>query len=242
MNLGFALGRRLELNRGVTTLLLIRHGQTTSNEIGALDTAIPGADLTELGRRQAQDLVARLDDQRIDRIATSLQARTAQTAAPLASARGLEPLRERGFGEISAGDYEMHATREAADAYLETALAWAKGDLTPRLPGGEAGSDVLARFDAALSSALDGLGEEDVLVVVAHGAILRLWVTSQTSGITPEDVEHRRLPNTTILRVEGRPGGWHFKGWSEPRLLDASAPDPTSVADVDDENDEVNEG
>ena len=34
-------------------LLLLRHGQTESNVIGALDTAVPGAPLNELGLRQA---------------------------------------------------------------------------------------------------------------------------------------------------------------------------------------------
>lgn len=35
-------------------LILIRHGQTTANVDYRLDTAIPGADLTDLGRRQPQ--------------------------------------------------------------------------------------------------------------------------------------------------------------------------------------------
>ena len=35
-------------------LHLVRHGQTPSNVAGALDTALPGAPLTELGREQAE--------------------------------------------------------------------------------------------------------------------------------------------------------------------------------------------
>ena len=34
-------------------LILIRHGQTHSNVAHALDTTVPGADLTDLGREQA---------------------------------------------------------------------------------------------------------------------------------------------------------------------------------------------
>ena len=33
-------------------LLLIRHAQTHSNVVRALDTGLPGADLTDLGERQ----------------------------------------------------------------------------------------------------------------------------------------------------------------------------------------------
>ena len=37
----------------MSRLLLIRHGQTTSNVRQALDTALPGAALTDLGWSQA---------------------------------------------------------------------------------------------------------------------------------------------------------------------------------------------
>ena len=41
-------------------LLLIRHGQTPNNILGALDTGRPGAGLTELGREQARAIPAAL--------------------------------------------------------------------------------------------------------------------------------------------------------------------------------------
>jgi broad specificity phosphatase PhoE len=65
-------------------LLLLRHGQTGSNVIGALDTAVPGAPLTELGERQAAAVPGAL--QPIDSITVSTLLRTQQTAAPLAAA------------------------------------------------------------------------------------------------------------------------------------------------------------
>ena len=41
-------------------LYLARHGQTLSNIGRALDTAYPGAELTDLGQEQAARLAARL--------------------------------------------------------------------------------------------------------------------------------------------------------------------------------------
>ena len=41
-------------------LLLIRHAETTANAQRLLDTAPPGADLTDLGRTQATELVESL--------------------------------------------------------------------------------------------------------------------------------------------------------------------------------------
>ncbi len=69
-------------------LLLIRHGQTHSNVSGSLDTARPGADLTDLGREQAELLVERLKDEPVDALHASTLVRTQQTIAPLARARG----------------------------------------------------------------------------------------------------------------------------------------------------------
>ena len=70
-------------------LLLIRHGQTPSNVLGLLDTAIPGPGLTDLGIEQAAALPAALADYRIDAIYASAQRRAQLTAQPLADARGL---------------------------------------------------------------------------------------------------------------------------------------------------------
>lgn len=36
-------------------LILLRHGQTTSNVDHKLDTLLPGAELTELGQEQARE-------------------------------------------------------------------------------------------------------------------------------------------------------------------------------------------
>ena len=67
-------------------LYLVRHGQTTSNEIQALDTALPGANLTKLGCEQARSAGSILA-QRASRlhVLSSQAARAQQTAALLAS-------------------------------------------------------------------------------------------------------------------------------------------------------------
>ena len=70
-------------------VMLVRHGQTSSNARGLLDTAAPGADLTDLGREQAAALVDLLDGQRVDAIFASTLVRSQQTAA--AAGRGPRP-------------------------------------------------------------------------------------------------------------------------------------------------------
>ena len=70
-------------------LLLIRHGQTPHNVTGALDTAYPGAGLTELGQRQAAAVPASLADEDVSAVYASPLVRTQLTGTPLAQERGI---------------------------------------------------------------------------------------------------------------------------------------------------------
>ncbi|HWU33168.1 MAG TPA: histidine phosphatase family protein, partial [Marmoricola sp.] len=60
-------------------LYLVRHGETGSNLIGALDTAVPGADLSDTGRDQAVELAQRFEGIHLDGLYASTLARTQQT-------------------------------------------------------------------------------------------------------------------------------------------------------------------
>lgn len=70
-------------------LLLLRHGQTTANVRGALDTAFPGHPLTDLGRAQAAAVPAALADEDVAAVYCSNLTRTRRTAEPLRAERGL---------------------------------------------------------------------------------------------------------------------------------------------------------
>ncbi|UUZ59127.1 histidine phosphatase family protein [Nocardioides sp. B-3] len=121
-------------------LYLLRHGQTHSNVSGALDTAFPGADLTDLGQRQAQAASRALEDRGIGAISVSTLARTHQTAGPTATQLGLTPVEHDGLREITAGDFEMRADETAVLGYLGTIAHWLEGDLASPMPGGETGT------------------------------------------------------------------------------------------------------
>ena len=67
-------------------LRLIRHGQTPNNVARVLDTAEPGALLTQLGHDQAEALPQKLVTVSIDSLYVSTLTRTQLTAQPLARA------------------------------------------------------------------------------------------------------------------------------------------------------------
>lgn len=213
-------------------LFLIRHGQTPSNVVGKLDTAVPGPGLTALGQRQAAAVPAVLRDRPVDAVAVSPLVRTAETAAPLATDRGLEPVVIDGLQEIEAADLEMRGDSASVHAYVETAFAWARGEVTARMPGaGHDGRSFFARFDHGIARAT-ALGTDGV-AVVSHGAAIRVWSSARVRGLDVQLLEHSPLHNTAIIELDGDiDRGWDLVEWSSdpaggPALLSPVEEDPT---------------
>lgn len=209
-------------------VLLVRHGETSSNVAGLLDTAAPGADLTPLGRDQATGLVARLAAEPVDTLLVSPLARAQQTAGPFAAARSLTPTLDDRLREISAGDLEMRGDADAMRSYLGAVLAWVTGDLDARVPGGESGREAFDRFDAALADAA-GAGARRV-VVVSHGAMIRSWCAART-GVPFAVFAAHPVPNAGTVALTGPLGAWRVTSWVDRQIGELLAGD--AVAGVD---------
>lgn len=219
-------------------LLLLRHGQTHGNTAGALDTAAPGLDLTDLGRRQAEAAARALADRPVQQIYVSTLVRTHQTAAPLAGLLGLEPRPLDGLREIAAGDFEMGTDETAIGGYIGTVADWIEGRYDVRMPGGESGHEFLARYDAAVAEIHEWsrTSGHDRVLLVSHGAAIRTWISARVPGVESHARATDPLHNTACIELDGEPGkGWEIHDWhSDPIggafLEDAAAPDPTGAA------------
>lgn len=215
-------------------LLLIRHGQTIDNVNGAIGTVVPGPGLTALGVQQAQAVPAALAAESIDAIAVSSMRRTHETAAPLAAARGLEPVAFDGLREISAGDLEGLSDEESIRIYMTTLFTW-WSDFEARIPGGESGTEFHARFEGAIRE-LCSRHPDGTVAVFSHGAAIRTWAAWTATNIDAEFSRHHGLENTGIVILEGSPeAGWRAISWQDtplggPALEDTAAPDPTGEA------------
>jgi broad specificity phosphatase PhoE len=196
-------------------LLLIRHGQIRSNVRGVLDTAVPGPELTPLGREQAEALPASLVDDGVGRIWASTALRARQTAEPLARELALDVAVRDGIREISAGDYEMSAAQRDVRAYIETVLSWSNGDRDVAIPGGENGHGFFERYDAVVDEAVRVGREEglDAIALVSHGAAIRCWASARADNLSVEAVGHMWLDNTGVAVLEETPAGWTCVSW-----------------------------
>jgi broad specificity phosphatase PhoE len=211
-------------------LLLVRHGQTPSNVRGLLDTAAPGPGLTELGHRQAAELVEGFAGMPVDGIFASSLVRTRLTAAPLALDRGLEPIQLPGTHEIGAGRLEMRSDHASVRTYLHTAFSWGRGELDGRMPGGENGHEFFERYDESIRRVARSEGAS---VVVSHGAAIRVWVARRATNVPASYAGDHELDNTGVVELEGSPeAGWRLIAWQGTpvggaQLVDATAEDPT---------------
>ncbi len=175
-----------------------------------------------------------LEVESIAAIYVSQLTRTHRTAAPLATARGLEPIELSGTHEIQAGDLEDRRDWDSVRLYLGTVLAWGSGDPERRMPGGENGVEFLARFDTSIREVQEQHPDETV-VVFCHGAAMRLWVQVRARNIDDDFTVHADLDNTGIVVLEGGildDGGRGFelvewRGTAAAGLVDEAADDVT---------------
>lgn len=211
-------------------LLLVRHAETPSNVDHLLDTAVPGPGLTALGAQQAAALPDALAAEDIGALYASTLVRAQLTAAPLAAARGLDVRVRDGIREIAAGDLEMlPGDSEQGALYMKTAFAWAAGDTALRMPGGESGDEVLARFDAVVAEAArTGAG---TVALVSHGAVIRMWTAARGKGADIPFAAAHPLRNTGVVALEGSPqAGWTVLTWADETVRPAGEPGPTGEA------------
>ncbi|MFL0579112.1 histidine phosphatase family protein [Dietzia sp. 179-F 9C3 NHS] len=204
-------------------LYLVRHGQTPSNVAGALDTALPGAPLTELGRDQARIVGQELAQEGVaPSVLLSSEAARARETAGLMSEHfrlGDAPMPTQavpGAFEVQAGDYEMRTGAEALLAYNRVVRDWLEdGDLTSSLPGGESALDVQDRVMPLVSELRDSFldnGTDAVLVV--HGTLMRM-VAVFAGAVPSRWALVNRIPNCGVIELAPDRGGWSCERWGD---------------------------
>jgi len=196
-------------------LILVRHGETEGNVAKILDTRIPGLPLTERGAAQAKTFGSSLL-RPPKALFCSAALRARQTAGYIEAATGVPVEVLDDIHEVQVGEMEGLNTEEAHSSFQRIYRAWHEGDLAERVPGGESGYDVLARFlpvieDLPTKYLADG-SDGDILVV-SHGAAMRL-VSRSLSGVAPPFTTNNHLDNTETIELVPRPvGGWECIRW-----------------------------
>jgi broad specificity phosphatase PhoE len=190
-------------------IIFARHGRTAGNVSKALDSRPPGMPLDEVGLAQAEDLARRLAGEPVTAVYASRATRAQQTAAPVAAAHDLPVVVVDGVQEADCGDLDGATDLASHERFQQVYEAWLAGDFAVRVPGGESALEVRARFVAAVE-AVAGLDTgPDTVVVVSHGAAIRLGV----GALLGEGAETRYVANAGIVILTGGPGRWELAHW-----------------------------
>jgi hypothetical protein len=211
------------------TLDFVRHGE--SGDMTAINTLVPGPELTETGQQQAQDLVNVLAGNGIDEIYASTMIRSQETAAPLAEALNLPIQVLPGLNEIDAGIFEGMPVNVGdlplgGALYLLAPLAWTLGlDFVPQLgstvdPNGIAFDE---SFSGAVQSIYDGSVGTDASTITdavfSHEGAIAIWTLMNVdnpdfSVVLQEFLNTGELlPYTGQVVVDGSPGDWTLVSW-----------------------------
>lgn len=157
------------------TVILLRHGRSTSNTAGTLAGRSPGVDLDDKGREQAALVAERLGSLQIEEIVRSPMQRCEQTVGPLSERCGLTPVVEDRLVEVDYGTWTGRTIKELLAEPL-----WKVVQQHPSaavFPGGEGLAQVQARAVAAVREHDARLAQEygrDVLwVACSHGDVIK---------------------------------------------------------------------
>ena len=153
----------------MTIILLARHGQSDWNATrrwqGHADRP-----LTDKGRAQAQALAARLEHIELDAVYSSDLRRAAETAAEVARAQGIEPVRYPELREVDVGSWSGLTRAEAEARFPEGFARWREG-----YPGWDDGESYEAMTDRVLGT-IHGIAtahRDGRVLVVSHGGPIR---------------------------------------------------------------------
>ncbi|MDZ7933274.1 MAG: histidine phosphatase family protein [Rhodococcus sp. (in: high G+C Gram-positive bacteria)] len=148
------------------TVILLRHGRSTSNTAGTLAGRSAGVELDDRGREQAQAVADRLGELPVAEIVRSPLLRCEQTVEPLAAKLGLTPMVEDRLVEVDYGQWTGRTIKELLAEPL-----WKVVQQHPSaavFPEGEGLATVQQR-------AVQAVREHDARLAAQHGRDV-LWV------------------------------------------------------------------
>ncbi len=185
-----------------TRVLLLRHAETAAPD--RFHGAESDIELGARGHEQASAIATRLAPQRPDALYCSPMLRARQTAEPIAMACGLKAVVVPELHERRMGPLSGMTLAEGWDAYMDAMDRWKSGDLEAAHEGGESYAQIRDRVvPAFVGLARDHPGE--TIVVVAHGFVIRVLLSSLLEGRGPADFEGFGIDFVAVndLRFDG---------------------------------------
>ena len=202
----------------MTTLYLVRHGETDWNREGRWQGHYDRP-LSAAGRAQAAAAARRLAREHISQIHASDLKRAAETARIMGGACGLDVHFDRALREVDVGSWAGLTHAEAKERFPEGYARRRAGGTG--WVGGESYEQMAGRVRGYVGRLLDSARGSDRIALICHSGVIRVLVV-HALGLTPSDRrsiggnEHGAL---TVLRV--RKGEWSLRVYNDACHLHA---------------------
>ena len=204
---------------GATHLLLIRHGESEPAVEGQTFPLVDGHGdpaLSPEGRTQAKQVCDRLRGEGIEAIYVSKLRRTAETAAGLVAALGIEPVVSPDLHEVFLGDWEGGEFRQrvaAGDPIVMQMMVEQRWDVIPHAEPSDA-------FAARAHRAVDHIARTHPgqrVAVFAHGGIIGQILAEATGG---RPFAHSGADNASISHLVVAEDRWVLRCFNDTNHLD----------------------
>jgi broad specificity phosphatase PhoE len=202
-----------------TRILLARHAETAAPD--RFHGAESDVGLSARGFEQAEQLGRWLAGAGASALYCSGLRRAVDTAAPIGRACGLEPIVIADLHERRIGPLSGMSREDGWATYAESKARWIAGNLEASHPGGESFADIRRRVGPILEE-LAARHRGETIVVVAHGVVIRVALTSLVTGLAPADFDRIAIDFASVndLWFDGRT-------WTARALNQVVAPSPT---------------
>ncbi len=205
----------------------MRHGASAPYRVGGEFALVDGhgdPPLDSIGHHQAERVAERLAGENIAAIyVTSLQ-RTVQTAAPLATRLGIEPIVEPDLREVLLGEWEGGMFRKHVAEGHPIAIQMMTEQRWDVIPGAESSEAFTARIVGAVER-IAARHVDEFVVVFTHGAVIAQLLSHATGARRFSFISD----NASISHLVVHEGRWLVRRYNDTTHLHAAfttAPEP----------------
>jgi broad specificity phosphatase PhoE len=202
-------------------IILVRHGATDWNLQGRCQGS-SDRDLSEMGVRQAEQIAASFQQEKIHAIYSSNLRRARQTAEVISRPHDLPVLIEDGVRELDHGELEGLTFNEIKTNYGEFLSRWHSEPADIHVPGGERLADVAERAWNGLNQIIERHREAERILVVSHNFPI-VGIVCRISGTHLNHFRTFHLDPCGVTRIGHDPGA----GWYITHVNGQEYPNPT---------------
>ena len=160
------------------TIYIIRHGETTFNQIGIVQGRGVDADLNDIGRTQALHFFEQYQSVPFDFVMVSALKRTYQTVEHFIEKKKIPFEKFADLDEISWGTNEGKApTPEMSENFRRITTDWANGLFDSKIEEGESAADLNIRCEKIVSILRKHSKEFKNVLICSHGRTVSCLIT-----------------------------------------------------------------